>query len=140
MQTWTVNSTRAILSKSLRLANSKLAKQQLGEMVTGTATASLAVATSLLLSKMVATRWALALVQPPWLRPIYRGWMRFGLLASRVVTPLVLGIVYFVMISPMALVMRLLGKDPLQRTLDPERKSYRTESAKSPREKLEKPF
>ena len=84
--------------------------------------------------------WALALVQPPWLRPVYRGWMRFGLLASRVMTPLVLGIVYFVMISPMALLMRLLGKDPLRRTLDPERQSYRVDSTKSPRDKLEKPF
>ena len=89
---------------------------------------------------IAAALWSLALIQPPWLRPIYRGWMRFGLLASRVMTPLVLGIVYFVIISPMAMVMRLLGKDPLRRSLDPERKSYRIKSTKSPREKLEKPF
>ena len=66
--------------------------------------------------------------------------MRFGLLASRVMTPLVLGIVFFVMISPMALVRRLMGKDPMQRTLDPNQKSYRVQSMKSPKEKLEKPF
>ena len=89
---------------------------------------------------IAATLWSLALVQPLWLHPIYRGWMRFGLLASRVMTPLVLGIVYFAIISPMALVMRFLGKDPLQRTLDSERQSYRTASTNSPREKLEKPF
>lgn len=89
---------------------------------------------------IAAALWATALLQPPWLRPIYRGWMRFGLLASRVMTPLVLGIVYFVMISPMAIVMRLLGKDPLQRTLDSGRESYRVASTSSPREKLEKPF
>ena len=89
---------------------------------------------------IAAPLWLLALVQPLWLRWIYRGWMRFGLLASRVMTPLVLGIVYFVIISPMAMVMRLLGKDPLRRSLDPERKSYRIKSTKSPREKLEKPF
>ena len=84
--------------------------------------------------------WSLALVQPKWLRWIYRAWMRFGLLASRVMTPLVLGIVFFVMISPMALVRRLMGKDPMQRTLDPNQKSYRVQSMKSPKEKLEKPF
>jgi hypothetical protein len=89
---------------------------------------------------IAAVLWSLALVRPLWLRRVYRGWMRFGLLASRVMTPLVLGIVYFVIISPMALVMRLLGKDPLKRTLDPERESYRNASTKSPREKLEKPF
>ena len=90
---------------------------------------------------VVATAfWLLALIQPLWLRWIYRGWMRFGLLASRVMTPLVLGIVFFVMISPMAMVRRLTGKDPMQRNLEPDRDSYRVKSARSPKEKLEKPF
>ncbi len=84
--------------------------------------------------------WALALIRPPWLRPLYRVWMRFGLLASRVMTPLVLGIVFFVMISPMAIVRRLMGRDPMQRTLDPKLESYRVKSTKSPAEKLERPF
>ena len=84
--------------------------------------------------------WLLAAAQPLWLRPIYRGWMRFGLLASRVMTPLILGIVFFAMISPMAWARRLLGKDAMNRTLDPASKSYRVESSKSPREKLERPF
>jgi hypothetical protein len=66
--------------------------------------------------------------------------MRFGLLASRVTTPLLLGIVFFFMISPMAMVRRLRGKDPMQRTLDPKRDSYRVQSARSRREKLERPF
>ena len=66
--------------------------------------------------------------------------MRFGLLASRVMTPLVLGIVFFAMIAPMALIRRIFGNDPMQRTLDPKRSSYRVQSKKSPREKLERPF
>lgn len=89
---------------------------------------------------IAALFWLLALVQPIWLRRVYRGWMRFGLLASRVTTPLVLGFVFFVMITPMALVMRLMGKDPMRRTLDPKQESYRVQSIKSPKEKLEKPF
>jgi hypothetical protein len=84
--------------------------------------------------------WIVALVQPSWLRAIYRGWMRFGLLASRVTTPLLLGIVFFFIISPMAMVRRLRGEDPMQRTLDSNRDSYRVQSARSPREKLERPF
>ena len=44
---------------------------------------------------IAAVFWSLALLQPLWLRWIYRAWMRFGLLASRVMTPLVLGIVFF---------------------------------------------
>ena len=84
--------------------------------------------------------WALALIRPSWLRWVYRAWMRFGLLASRVMTPLVLGIVFFVMIAPMAMVMRLIGKDPMQRSHESGLQSYRVQSSKSPREKLEKPF
>ena len=89
---------------------------------------------------IAAPLWLLALFQPLWLRLIYRAWMRFGLLASRVMTPLVLGIVFFGMIAPMALVMRLMGRDPIRREFDPDRKSYRVKSTKSPKEKLEKPF
>jgi hypothetical protein len=89
---------------------------------------------------IAAPLWSLALIQPKWLRWIYRAWMRFGLLASRVMTPLVLGIVFFVMIWPMAMVRRLMGKDPMQRALDPNKKSYRVQSIKSPKERLERPF
>jgi len=89
---------------------------------------------------IAAPLWLLALIYPLWLRWIYRAWMRFGLLASKVMTPLVLGIVFFVIISPMALVRRFLSKDPMQRALDPKQKSYRVQSTKSPKEKLERPF
>lgn len=89
---------------------------------------------------IAAPLWLLALVHPSWLRLIYRGWMRFGLLAGMVTTPLVLGIVFFLMISPMAMVRRRWGKDPMQRALDPDRDSYRVQSTRSPREKLERPF
>jgi hypothetical protein len=89
---------------------------------------------------VAAPLWVLALIHPPALRLIYIGWMHFGLLASRVMTPLILGIVFFLVISPMALVRRRLGRDPLQRALDPNNESYRVQSTTSPREKLEKPF
>ena len=89
---------------------------------------------------IAAPIWSLALAYPLWLRRVYRGWMRFGLLASRVMTPLVLGIVFFGMILPMALVWRLMGNDPMRRAFDPKQKSYRVQSINSPKEKLERPF
>lgn len=89
---------------------------------------------------IAAPLWLLALVRPSWLRGTYRTWMRFGLLASRVTTPLLLGIVFFIMITPMAVVRRLRGKDPMQRSFDPDRDSYRVRSSRSPSEKLERPF
>jgi hypothetical protein len=89
---------------------------------------------------IAATLWSLALVHPMWLNWIYRAWMRFGLLASRVMTPLVLGVVFFGMILPMALFWRLRGNDPMRRSFNPNQDSYRVQSMKSPKEKLEKPF
>jgi len=56
------------------------------------------------------------LVAPAALGPVYRGWMRFALAISRVTTPILLGIVYFLAVLPVALVMRLFGRRPLSRT------------------------
>jgi len=84
--------------------------------------------------------WLMALVHPSGLRWAYRAWMRFGLLASRVTTPLLLGIVFFIMITPMAMVRRLMGKDALRMELDPNQDSYRVRSTRSPTKKLERPF
>jgi len=89
---------------------------------------------------IAAPLWALALIYPLWLRIIYHGWMRFGLLASRVTTPLILGIVFYLVISPVALIWRLIGKDPMRRTAEPETTSYRVDSSKKPRDRLERPF
>lgn len=89
---------------------------------------------------IAAPFWILAVINPLWLRRIYHAWMRFGLLASRVMTPLVLGIVFFAMISPMAIIRRLMGKDSMQKAPDPNQESYRVQSPKSPASKLERPF
>ncbi len=79
------------------------------------------------------------LLAPMSLRPVYRVWMRFGLLMSRVTTPLIMGIVFFLMITPMALVLKLLGKDAMARKLD-NSMSYRVPSRKPPIENLKRPF
>lgn len=81
--------------------------------------------------------WGLA--APLTLRPVYRGWMRFGLLMSRVTTPLIMGIVFYLVVTPMAVVRRLAGKDSLARRFD-KSPSYRVPSRKAPIKNLEKPF
>lgn len=84
--------------------------------------------------------WALAFVQPHWLRTIYKPWMRFGLLLNRITTPIILGVVFFVVISPMALLRRLRGTDPLERSFDRSRTSYAIRSKGVPVERLKRPF
>lgn len=82
---------------------------------------------------------ALAIVTPNWLRPVYKGWMRFGLALSRITTPIIMGIVFFLLITPMALVRRLLGKDPMARQFD-ESSSYRVASEPPREDYLTKPY
>ncbi len=65
-----------------------------------------------------------ALVRPVWLAPANRLWTKFGLLLHHVTNPLIMGLVFFVVVTPMALGMRFLGKDPLCRKIDKSAKSY----------------
>lgn len=54
-----------------------------------------------------------ALVAPSWLGPLNRLWTRIGLLLSTVVSPFVLGLLFYATIFPIGFLMRLAGKDPL---------------------------
>lgn len=85
----------------------------------------------------VFAAWGITL--PTTLRPVYRAWMRFGMLMSRITTPLLMGAVFYLLVTPLGLARRLLGKDTLQRDLD-ESDSYRVPSHKAPIENLKRPF
>jgi hypothetical protein len=67
---------------------------------------------------------AIALAVPRILHPLNRLWMRFGLLLHRIVNPVVLGIMFFVVVTPIALLMRWRGKDPLRLRFDAAAKTY----------------
>ncbi len=79
-------------------------------------------------------------IAPMSLQPTYRLWMKLGLLLSRVTTPIILGIVFYLLIWPMGLVMRIFGRDPMARRLDGTAKTYRVISHKAPKENMERPF
>ena len=67
---------------------------------------------------------AAALLYPSLLAPLNRGWFKFGLLLSKVMTPIVMGIVFVFTVVPTALIMRLRGNDILRRKMDRSAKSY----------------
>jgi len=50
---------------------------------------------------------------PTLLGPVERGWMRFAHLLSKVTTPLFMGIVYFLVVTPIALFTRAIGRQPM---------------------------
>ena len=53
------------------------------------------------------------LLVPGSLGPVYRGWMRMGHAMSRVTTPIVMGIIYYGLITPIGIARRTIGRNPL---------------------------
>ena len=82
---------------------------------------------------------ALALLAPLSLRPVYRAWMRLGLLLSKITTPIVMGLVFYAVFTPLALFFKLVRKDAMQRRFD-DRDSYRVTRENIRENSLEHPY
>jgi len=61
-----------------------------------------------------ATMFLISFTRPALLAPFNRWWMKFSLLLARIISPIVLGVLFFVLISPLATVLRLFGRDELK--------------------------
>jgi len=76
---------------------------------------------------MMAVGAALAIVtltRAQWLAPLKHAWMRLGDLLNRVVSPVVMGVIFFAVFTPVGIVMRLAGRDALARRYEPDSPSY----------------
>lgn len=78
--------------------------------------------TGLLLLALVCA--VVTITKDSWLTPLNRAWMKFGELLGRVVSPIVLGAIFFALFTPVAVLMRVFGRDALCRRLEPAAKSY----------------
>lgn len=58
------------------------------------------------------------------LRPLNVLWFKFAMLLYKIVNPLTMAMLYYFTVVPTGLIMRLLGKDPLQRSFDKTAESY----------------
>ena len=56
----------------------------------------------------------ITLIKSDVLLPLNKLWMRFGLLLGMIVSPIVLGIIFFGLFTPIAMLMRLSGRDELR--------------------------
>jgi predicted membrane metal-binding protein len=65
-----------------------------------------------------------ALAAPRMLAPLNRLWLKLGLLLHRIVNPVVMGFVFFSTVTPIAIVLRLRGKDLLRLRRDPAASTY----------------
>ena len=56
---------------------------------------------------------AISLIFPRALQPINYLWMLFGALIGKIVSPIILGFIYFLMFTPISIITRLFGRDEL---------------------------
>jgi hypothetical protein len=66
----------------------------------------------------------LTLLRPSLLHPANRVWTNLGLLLARIVNPLVMAALFYLVVTPVALLMRLLSKDALRLRWEPGASSY----------------
>ena len=84
---------------------------------------------AIVLAALAALTLAVTLANAKLLHPLNRAWMKVGAAIHAVVNPIVLGGIFFLVITPFGLVMRLAGRDALRRRLEPEARTYWIERA-----------
>jgi hypothetical protein len=73
----------------------------------------------------VAAAFALvAAMAPGWLKPLNKAWTRVGLLLQKITNPLVMGVIFYGIFTPIAVIARTFGKDPLRLRFDSKATSY----------------
>jgi hypothetical protein len=71
-----------------------------------------------------AVAGCIGLVKPSLIRPLYVGWMYAAYPIGWLIGHILLAVVFFVVLTPIGLIMRLLGRDPLQREFETNKPTY----------------
>ncbi len=66
----------------------------------------------------------LGLLNSKILTPLNRSWIKFGELLGRIIAPIVMGIIYFIILTPISLLVRLFGKDLIGMKFNNNLKTY----------------
>jgi hypothetical protein len=84
---------------------------------------------ALVLALIAVTIGPLGLVRPDWMRWVYVGWMILAFPIGWTVSQLILALIFYGLFTPISLVFRLTGRDPLHRVRQPALESYWTPKA-----------
>ena len=80
----------------------------------------------------------LGLLNSKILLPLNKIWFKFGILLGKIISPLIMGLIFFVVVTPIGLLMRLLNKDLLNLKFN-KNKSYWIEK-NEPKSKMKNQF
>ena len=70
----------------------------------------------------------------------FRGWMALGHVLGWINTRIILGVVFYLIVTPIGVIRRWLGKDPMGRRLQPNADSYRVQRTPRPPSHLTKQY
>ena len=73
---------------------------------------------------VAATLLVVSFTRPMLLAPLNRWWLKFGLLLHKIMNPLILGLMFFLIVTPMGLLMGLFRRHPVRARPDPAAASY----------------
>ncbi len=73
------------------------------------------------------------------LTPLNKLWFRFGLFLGKIISPIIMGVIFFLVVTPIGLIMRLFGKDILNLKLNKKKNSYWIEKV-DPKSKMKNQF
>ena len=73
------------------------------------------------------------------LNPLNKIWFNFGILLGKVISPLIMGIIFFLVVTPIGVIMRVIGKDILSLKYNKKNKSYWIEK-NGPKSKMKNQF
>jgi len=77
-----------------------------------------------------------ALTSANLLKPFYYSWMKVGDILGWLNTRIILGIIFFLIFTPISLIFSLVGRDAMTRKPDASLKSYKTKSVKLDRNRM----
>ena len=66
----------------------------------------------------------LGLMNSKLLTPLNQLWFKFGIILGAIVAPIVMGFIFFLVVTPIGLVMRIMGKDLLNKKYDKKKNTY----------------
>ena len=80
----------------------------------------------------------LGLINSKLLTPLNKVWFKFGIFLGKIISPLIMGIIFFLVVTPIGFLMRILGKDVLNLKYN-DNKSYWIEKS-GPKSKMKNQF
>jgi hypothetical protein len=89
---------------------------------------------------VLAVFWLIAIIAPQILRPIEHWWQKIGNVLGFINSRIILGVMFFLLIFPIGLILKIFGKDSMNRKLLKEADTYRKVVTPRDKKHLERPF